>query len=237
MPIDDLYRKYYYSRPGWEGGTIPFLNLCREKILLVSSILEIGSGAPNDCPEFLASLGTVTGVDVSTDVLSNSSLSRAEVYDGVHLPFPDCAFDATVSNHVMEHVEHPLEHLAEVRRVLRPGGFYFCRTINLAHYMPLGSKLVPRPLHIAVARHMRQSAPDAADPFPTMYRGNTRSSVKRFCAKAGFSAVEFRMIEPEPAYTAGRAALFWPMMVYERLVNSTRLLSGFRITLIFVAQK
>ncbi|MGB9146213.1 MAG: hypothetical protein WCC14_10350 [Acidobacteriaceae bacterium] len=44
------------------------------------------------------------------------------------------------------------------------------------------------------------------------------------------------MIEPDSAYTAGLAALFWPMMAYERLVNTTPALEGFRITLIFVAQ-
>jgi len=237
MPIDHLYRKYYYSRPGWEGGTLPFLRLCRDRIPAGSSILEIGSGASNACSAFLAGISDVTGVDVSTDVLANSSLSRAEIYDGARLPFPDCSFDAAVSNHVMEHVEHPLEHLAEVQRVLRPGGIYFCRTINLMHYMPLGSKFVPRSWHVRVARHMRQSAPDAGDPFPTVYRGNTRGAVRRFCAQAGFRRLEFRTIEPEPAYAGGHAALFWPMMAYERIVNSTRLLSGFRITLIFVAQK
>jgi len=229
VPIDHLYRKYYYSRPGWEGGTIPFLNLCRQKIPAGASILEIGAGPSNPGSEFFAAIGPLTGVDVSTEVLGNSSLGRAEVYDGVHLPFPDRSFDAAVSNHVMEHVEHPLEHLAEIRRVLRPGGIYCCRTINLVHYMPLGTKCVPRALHIGVARHMRQSAPGEHDPWPTVYRGNTRGTVKRLCARAGFSGVEFRMIEPEPAYTGGHAALFWPMMAYERLVNSTPLLSGFAL--------
>lgn len=136
----------------------------------------------------------------------------------------------------MEHVEDPLPHLKEIRRVLRPRGIYFCRTINLMHYMPMGSKCVPRSLHIRVARRMRQSSAEEHDPWPTFYRANTRGAVTRFCAEAGFSGVEFRMIEPEPAYAGGRAALFWPMMLYERLVNSTPLLSGFRLTLVFVAQ-
>jgi ubiquinone/menaquinone biosynthesis C-methylase UbiE len=157
MAIDHLYRKYYYSRPGWQGGTVPFLDLCRERIPVGASILEIGSGPSNPCSEFFSAIGPVTGVDVSAEVLGNSSLSRAETYDGIHLPFADSSFDAAVSNHVMEHVEHPLDHLAEIRRVLRPGGIYCCRTINLMHYMPLGSKCVPRALHIRVARRMRQS--------------------------------------------------------------------------------
>ena len=39
------------------------------------------------------------------------------------LPFPDSSFDAIVSNMVFEHVMHPLQVLAELHRVLRPGGF------------------------------------------------------------------------------------------------------------------
>lgn len=236
MTIDHLYQRFYYSRPGWQGGTVPFLNLCRERIRTGASILEIGSGPSNSYSEFFAGIGPLTGVDVSEEVFGNSSLVQAKIYDGVHLPFADLSFDAVVSNDVMEHVEQPLEHLAEIRRVLRPGGVYCCRTINLMHYMPLGSKCIPRSLHVRVARRMRRSAPETHDPWPTFYRGNTRSAVRRFCSSAGFSGVEFRMIEPEPAYTGGHAALFWPMMAYERLVNSTRLLKGFRITLIFVAR-
>lgn len=236
MAIDHLYQKYYYSRPGWQGGTLPFLNLCRDRIAPGASILEIGAGSANPCSEFLAGIGGVTGVDVSDEVRGNTSLARAEVCDGIHLPFADGCFDAAVSNHVMEHVEHPLQHLAEIRRVLRPGGIYLCRTINLIHYMAAGSKLVPRSLQTKVARFMRRCSPEMHDPWPTFYRANTRGKVKRFCAQAGFSQVTFRMIEPEPAYTGGLAALFWPMMGYERLVNSTSLLSGCRITLVFVAQ-
>jgi SAM-dependent methyltransferase len=41
------------------------------------------------------------------------------------LPFEDDAFDVVLSNHVIEHVGdevQQLAHLAEIRRVLRPGG-------------------------------------------------------------------------------------------------------------------
>ncbi len=234
--IDHLLQKYYFSRPGYLGGTLPFLNLCQDRIPAGSSILEIGSGPANRGSAFFAGIGPVTGVDVSNDLLDNPSLSRAEIYDGIHLPFADHSFDFAVSNHVMEHVREPLPHLAEIRRVLRPGGIYFCRTINLHHYMAMGTMIVPRRLHIAVARRLRRISTADHDPWPTWYRANTRGTLRRLCAKAGFSGVEFRMIEPEPAYTAGHAALFWPMMAYERLVNSAPLLEEFRITLILVAR-
>ncbi|AYG03366.1 class I SAM-dependent methyltransferase [Gryllotalpicola protaetiae] len=39
-----------------------------------------------------------------------------------HLPYPDQAFDAVTANFVLNHIDHPRAGLAELRRVLRPGG-------------------------------------------------------------------------------------------------------------------
>ncbi|GAA4161921.1 hypothetical protein GCM10022286_20260 [Gryllotalpicola daejeonensis] len=39
-----------------------------------------------------------------------------------HLPYPDDAFDAAAANFAINHVDHPRESLAELRRVLKPGG-------------------------------------------------------------------------------------------------------------------
>lgn len=44
------------------------------------------------------------------------------VYDGVHLPFSDASMDMVVSHEVFEHIADVLAVLAEIARVLRPGG-------------------------------------------------------------------------------------------------------------------
>jgi SAM-dependent methyltransferase len=42
--------------------------------------------------------------------------------DATALPYPDARFDLVLANHVLEHVEDDWRALAEIRRVLRPGG-------------------------------------------------------------------------------------------------------------------
>jgi ubiquinone/menaquinone biosynthesis C-methylase UbiE len=229
--IDTLYEKYYLSQPGYRGGTLPFFDLCHNTIPAGSRLLEIGAGPGNEASREFAKIGPVTGVDVSDEIFGNTSLLHAAVFDGVHLPFPDRSFDAVVSNWVMEHVQKPLPLLKEVRRVLCPGGVYCFRTINLFHYMPLGSRLIPRRHHVGTSKSLRQLGAEDHDPWPTYYRANTRGKLRRLFRDAGFTGIEFQMVECEPCYAAGRRLLFYPMMAYERLVNSSKLLEGFRVIL------
>jgi ubiquinone/menaquinone biosynthesis C-methylase UbiE len=55
---------------------------------------------------------------------------RFEVADVTRLPVPDRSCDAFVSFETIEHVQEAERFLAEVVRVLRPGGTFYCSTPN-----------------------------------------------------------------------------------------------------------
>src|SRR6476620_5292597 len=100
--VDRLFDRFYPKDLGYGDATIRFHRLCRENIDQDASILEIGAGPENETTQYLSTLGRVTGIDVSDEVLANKSLSSASVFDGQKIPFPDAAFDACVSNYVLE---------------------------------------------------------------------------------------------------------------------------------------
>jgi ubiquinone/menaquinone biosynthesis C-methylase UbiE len=53
--------------------------------------------------------------------------------DGAHLPFPDASFDRVVIVDFLEHVPGDRDFVAEVRRILRPGGRLL---VNVPHLKP-----------------------------------------------------------------------------------------------------
>ncbi|MBS1801932.1 MAG: class I SAM-dependent methyltransferase [Acidobacteria bacterium] len=197
----------------------------------------MGAGPRNATTEMLSSIGRVTGADVDPEVLSNSFCSDAKVFDGSRLPFPDASFDACVSNWVLEHVEYPEAHFREIARVLRPNGVYCFRTPNLFHYVTIGSRLTPHSIHLATANRLRGRGSDAHDPYTTFYRANTARGLKRLIQGAGLTTASIQLMEPEPSYGRLHATLFYPMMIYERIVNSTALLSNLRIIIFGVCTK
>jgi arsenite methyltransferase len=95
-------------------------------------VLDIGSGPGLLAYDMAASVGNggrVCGIDVSEDMLTMSRRRCADQpwtefrkADATALPYPDNAFDAAVSIQVYEYVADIPAALAELHRVLRPGG-------------------------------------------------------------------------------------------------------------------
>ncbi len=101
-------------------------------------VLDVGCGGGFTC-EFLAERGAlVTGIDQSTACVEAASRHAIETGSAIQyrqseaeqLPFEDTTFDAVVCVDVLEHVGDLHKTIAEISRVLRPGGWFCFDTIN-----------------------------------------------------------------------------------------------------------
>src|SRR4051794_12824009 len=106
-----------YSR----SGPVHFQPLERELAPVAryfrGRVLNAGCGE-RDLGPWLAALGVddVTSYDIA------SGLPGAVIGPLENLPFDDASFDTILCNAVLEHVEHVDRVVAELARVLRPGG-------------------------------------------------------------------------------------------------------------------
>lgn len=74
-------------------------------------------------------------IEVSPEVATRTRADATfHSYDGVHIPFPDGSVDVVYSNQVFEHVRHPDAVMAEIARVLRPGGAFIASVSTLEPY-------------------------------------------------------------------------------------------------------
>ncbi len=114
-------------------------------------VLDLGCGAGGSIDFFRVRDPQVdwVGVDLpdSPEVRSRTRAdARFETFDGETIPFEDGSFDLVYCKQVLEHVRHPLQLLAEARRVIRPGGFLAGSTsqlepfhsLSMWNYTPLG---------------------------------------------------------------------------------------------------
>jgi SAM-dependent methyltransferase len=233
----EYFEKYYSAASGWTDGTTDFHELCKSRIPPGSEILEIGSGPPNPTSEFLASIGKVRGVDIDPDISLNDALESSHVLTDDTYPFEDHAFDACVSNYVVEHVADPRAHLREILRVLKPNGVYVFRAPNFFHYVSIVSHLTPHRFHLLVANRLRNMPSESHDPYPTQYKMNTRRALEQKAHETGFQIDEIRFIEKEPMYGLGSKLLFFPFMAYERVVNRFDVLQPLRANILAVLRK
>ena len=93
-------------------------------------LLEIGAGVGTDLSQFARHGANVTDLDLSAGHMAHAKenfalrglQARFVHHDAERLPFEDKSFDVVYSNGVLHHTPNTRSVVAEIKRVLRPGG-------------------------------------------------------------------------------------------------------------------
>jgi SAM-dependent methyltransferase len=108
-------------------------------------VLDVGCG-PGGYLEALPSGVRAVGLDLSPGMASEAAAhAPALVGDAASLPFADATFDRVLAPHMLYHCPDIPAAVAELRRVLRPGGVLIAITNDPEHLAEL------REVHVAAA--------------------------------------------------------------------------------------
>jgi len=185
-------------------------------------VADLGGGRRFSFPEHLPSepRPLVVAVDISPDELAlNTDVDETRVADvATGLPFGDGEVDLILSRTLLEHVDGVPDAVADMARVLKPGGvamhYVPCRYSHfgtLARLLPFGVLLK--------ALHFVSPQAKGLVEFEVHYDHCYPSAMERLFRDAGFRTVTVEV-------TAAGSEYFWPLVpaylvvaVYERIVK------------------
>lgn len=115
-------------------------------------VLDVASGEGYGSALLAQTARSVVGIELDLKAVKHAQSSyvapnlRFVEGDARHLPLPDACVDVVVSFETIEHLYEQDIFLAEVRRVLRPGGRFLVSSPERDVYSPAG--LPPNPYHV-----------------------------------------------------------------------------------------
>ncbi|MBI5382480.1 MAG: methyltransferase domain-containing protein [Opitutae bacterium] len=112
-PLGWLVNPFYFARRGLRAELAAFLPHLR------GEVLDVGCGSKPYAE--MVSAARYVGLEIDQPATRARGFADA-FYDGTSFPFADGSFDGVLCSQVLEHVFAPEAFVAELRRVLRPGG-------------------------------------------------------------------------------------------------------------------
>lgn len=198
------------------------------------AVLDFGCGrGAVDIYDFRSENVRVCGVDVDSSVLGNPLLDEAKLCNEA-LDYADDTFDVICSSHVFEHLDSPWESMAELYRVLKPGGKLIALTPNCRSLPALAARITPRRLHVWLNAKRGRAERDT---FPTVYRLNTKRAVRAAAEKVGFKIEMIEYWEGRPEYFFFTRFTFCIGLCWEKAVTSLPFLGWLRSSLFVVLSK
>jgi ubiquinone/menaquinone biosynthesis C-methylase UbiE len=229
---EEIYQRHYSGR---KFHDTVYSELIRKHLVPGQKVLDAGCGRYLKFCRDLSGIASMVGVDLDTVLETDNTTAPFAVRGDVgRLPFPDGHFDMVISRSVIEHLEEPVQVFREFSRVLKPGGKVVVITPNKYDYVSVIASLTPYRLHRSLVSRIFQVPED--DVFPTLYRANTMSAIRKAFGSAGLVQKELDTLNHYPAYLMFSPTLFRLGVLYERL-TSLRVLRGLRGSIVCVFEK
>jgi len=149
------------------------------------------------------------GIDITPEMLAKVTPRpnvRTQLACAEALPFPDRTFDAITAYSVLHHIEDLSQMFREVRRTLKPGGFFYADESLSQHYLDAFFALNGSPMTDAVRHERERIAFDSAQyerryglPVDVVQRAMTQTyawhalrqeNLERLLTCAGFESVK-----------------------------------------------
>jgi len=126
-----------YSQYWWSNRY--YAKLARRYGAAQGRVLELGCGMGH-LLTWLIDRYHVFGCDINSWALSQAQHNVPQgnfvlLSGDMPYAFPEGAFDIVIAKHVVEHLSHPEQGIAEMSRVLKPGGLLILATPNLSSPM------------------------------------------------------------------------------------------------------
>lgn len=187
-----------------------------------------------DAPGMIAGCRRAVGIDLDFPSLQKNTYLRDRAMASLeHLPFSSASFDVVTCNWVVEHLEKPEAVLAEVKRVLRPGGHFLFHTPNRNAPALRVAAHTPEQLKAPLIWVLEQRP--AEDVFKTFYRMNTEQDIRRLAADAGLEVERLEQLSGV-AMTAILGPLAIPELLFMRMLRSESR-RGLRTSILAVLKK
>jgi ArsR family transcriptional regulator len=183
--FDELAGKFgrqYVPGRSWQGLAETLIELLPPLV-----VADLGAGEGTFAQLLARRARRVIAVDNSVKMVEyGSTLAREHnlanleyrLGDLESLPIDDATVDAAFLSQALHHAQHPERAVAEVRRILKPGG------------------------RIAILDLLRHSFDEARDIYADLWLGFTEVELRAWLREAGFSDLDTRVVhrEPEPPY-------------------------------------
>ena len=191
------------------------------------TILDAGCGHKSGISFHSNHHVTLIGSDiVSSSLRNNSDIDSGFVSNLGEIPLKDDSIDIVFSNMVLEHLSQPAMFFKEIRRVLRPGGYFVFSTPNALNIVVLVNRLLPDILSKKLGHLLTGEAED--DIFPTVYKANSLRTLRNLCKESNFQQTDLILYQPPPYAFVFSRTICMLIIWYFKLLNKYDFLKGLR---------